>query len=140
MSRNIKNNGIAIGRLAADVKTFTNKDGSTKAKFTLMVRNTFKNKNGEYDAVAIPLETFVPAKTNFASTPWSLIGKGDLVAVEYSVRNNNYTDKNGEAVYDIVLNADNIEFLESKTATQARREKNDTQADAVATPAEEAEA
>ena len=42
--------------------------------------------------------------------------------LEYSVLNNNYTDRSGEAHYDIVLRIDSVKLQESKAVTTARRE------------------
>ena len=51
--KNIRNYGVATGRLTRDVTVFTNKDGSRKIKFTVAAQNHFTNGQGEYDSQAL---------------------------------------------------------------------------------------
>ena len=43
-----------------------------------------------------------------------------MVSCSYTVQNNNYKNKNGEMVYDLVLLVDSIALLESKISKEAR--------------------
>ena len=49
--------------------------------------------------------------------------EGDLVSIGYSVKTNNYTDKDGQAVYGQVLRINSVELLETKAVTDARAAK-----------------
>ncbi|MFE4834513.1 single-stranded DNA-binding protein [Arthrobacter sp. NPDC056691] len=115
---NPRNNGTVIGRLASDPRHFTNQDGSKKVVFTIMADRNWTNAQNERQADGIPVEAFVRAVTQGLG-PYSNIHKGDLVAVNTSLRMDRYT-RNGDQVFDLKVIAEDITFLESKAVTQAR--------------------
>ena len=115
---NPRNNGTVIGRLASDPRHFTNQDGSKKVVFTIMADRNWTNAQNERQADGIPVEAFVRAATQGLG-PYSNIHKGDLVAVNTSLRMDRYT-RNGEPVFDLKVIAEDITFLESKAVTHAR--------------------
>ena len=117
---NNDNFGICVGRLLQDPKVFVNRDNSRRVFLNIACSDTYKQKDGTRGAQFIPLEAFVPA--NQPSSVYDLMGKGDKISVEYSVVNNNYTDRDGNDHYDIVLLIDSVKLQESKTVTSARRE------------------
>lgn len=134
---NISNYGQVIGRLTKDVKIFTNSDGSRKVNLTVAAQDNFKSgKEQTKQTRFVPLEGFIRADKQ-GNGVYDLMSQGDLVAVQYSVRNNNYTDKNGNPVYGIVLNIEDVQLMESKSVTDAR--KANKVAAAVAAEAEVAE-
>lgn len=115
------NRGTATGRLAADPKIFVNADGSKKVMFTLMVGRAWRNKEtGERLSDAIPLEAWVAATTE-GTGPFAYLGKGDMITVSYAVRSSTYANRNGEVQYGLALTVNELEFLESRAATQQRR-------------------
>lgn len=132
---NMNNFGVLRGRLTANVKTFANKDGSSKVKFTIACEDNYKGKDGKRGAQMIPVETYV--KSDFDKSPYSRIHKGDKVSLEYDLRMNNYKDKNGADVYDTIVFVNGIQFEESKSVTEARAAENAAKAAAAATPAED---
>lgn len=116
---NIRNNGILVGRLTKDVKMFQNADKSRKALVTIAVPNNYKDADGKQTSEYIQVEGFVPAEKS--DGVYAFMRKGDLVAIGYGVKTNNYTDKtSGEEVYGQVLRINSIELLESKSVTDAR--------------------
>lgn len=117
---NTRNFGSLTGRLARDPKVFSNQDGSKKVSFTIMADRAFKNRNGEVDSDAIQVEVFIRKETDFASTPYANIHKGDLVQVETTLRQNTYTDAQGTTHYGIVVRVESISFLEPRSVTQNR--------------------
>ena len=116
---NINNYGIVTGRLSQDVTFFTNRDGSRKARFTVASTNAYKNADGTRSAQFVPLEAFIPADSK--SSIYDLLAKGMLVSVQYTVLNNNYTDRDGTPHYDLVLQSETVRLQESKAVTDARR-------------------
>lgn len=116
---NPRNHGVIIGRLANDPVVFTNSDDSKNVKFTVFADRNFTNKDGERDADALPVEAFVRSSTN-GTGPFSNIHKGDLVAVQYTLRMDRYTRKTGEEVYELKSQVEDITFLEPRSVTQAR--------------------
>ena len=116
---NLNNFGIVTGRLAADPVKFQNSDGSTKVKMTVIAKDAFRRADGSESSQRLPLEAFISKDAKSAGV-YDLMHKGDLIEVQYSVRNNDYTDKAGEQHYDVVLFAEAVELREPKTVTDAR--------------------
>lgn len=133
---NVRNFGVVTGRLSKDVVGFPNADGSRKFMITVAVPNNYKSTNDKGESVVesefISLEGFVPADKQ--DGVYTLMHEGDLVSIEYSVRSNNYVDKQGVAQYGQVLriNTDGIALLETKAVTEARAQKKAAEAAAQA--------
>lgn len=118
---NIKNMGIAIGRLTKDPVVFPNKDGSKKVMITLAVQDNYKAADGTRGTQFIALEAFVSNK-NTGKSVYDYMHKGDKVGVEYTVRTNNYKDsKTGEDVYSQVLFIQSADLSFETKASQATR-------------------
>lgn len=133
------NNVNLVGRLAADPKVFTNSDQSRKVAFTVMVSNDFVTEStGKREAQAIDVEAFISKdRAGQDLGVYGLIHKGDLVAVNASLRSNNYTDKDGKKVYGMTVSVNRIQMLESRSVTKDRQASREQEAPAapVATPA-----
>ena len=126
---NIDNFGLAEGRATSDPVVFDNKDGSKKVRITLAIPNNYKNRDGSRSSEFIPFESFIPAgRANEGVGIFQNIGKGDLLKVEYSLKNNDYTDAAGNKVYGIVCMIDSLKMVEPKTVTDARHAANATAA------------
>lgn len=140
---NIKNNFTLIGRLLADPDVFDNTNGSKKVKLTLSVKDNFKSgKDQTVGDQKLRCEAYITPEAVKASGigRYGLIHSGDLVAVSGSINNNDYTDKDGNAVYGIALKIENLEMMEPKSVTDARAiRKAQEKADAAAAPAADAQ-
>ena len=108
------NTVILMGRLTADPEIKTTSSGISFCKFTVAVDRKFADKTtGERQADFISCVAW--GKTaEFVSKYFS---KGKMIIVEGSLRNNNYTDKNGVKHYSYDVVADNVLFGESKSAS-----------------------
>lgn len=122
MATNQNNMGFVTGRLVRDISVNNNSDGSKKVKYTIAAQNNFKGKDGKRGVAYVPIDAFIPAGKDLGVH--NLMHKGDLVSVEYTVTPNNYTDKEGKAVYGITLLERGVELRESKAVTDARAAKN----------------
>lgn len=138
MAMNLRNYGIAEGRLTADPTIFDNKDGSKKVKVKLAVRDNYKNAQNEYGTEFLQFDGFIKKDATGLGVYGSM-HKGDLVAVRYEMRSNNYKDpKTGEDVYGQVCLIQEVDLKESKTVTDARQEKS-AAAQAAGSPVAEGE-
>ena len=108
------NKVILMGRLTRDPEVRYSSGDSAMAisRFSIAVDRRFK-RNGDdqttdfFNCVAFgKLGEFVE----------KYLRKGTKVVLDGELRNNNYTNKNGEKVYSIEITANNIEFAESKNA------------------------
>lgn len=118
--KNIRNYGIATGRLTRGLTIHNNKDGSRKILFTVAAQDNYVDKEGNRNSQFIPLEAFIAAsqKTNGV---YDYLDCGDLISASYSIRNNTYKNKDGETIYGQVLLVDDIALLESKASKEARQ-------------------
>lgn len=118
---NPANNGNAIGRLAADPVVFPNKDGSKTVKVTIYADNNYTNKStGKVESEKISLEKYIPA--GYSLGAYEHMHSGDQVAFSYSLRNNEYTDSNGQRVYGgLIARIDSQKLLTGKEQSAQRQ-------------------
>ena len=116
---NMRNFGIAEGRLVRDLTIFENSDGSRKVMMTLAVKDNFESGSDKSrQSQFINLEAFL--KPGYKNGVYELIHKGDFIGVQYSVRSNTYV-KNGETVYSQILLVESVDIKESKSVTDKRQ-------------------
>jgi single-strand DNA-binding protein len=102
------NQVILIGRLTRDPELrFIPNSGTAVARFSIAVNREFK-REGQPDADFFNIVVWGKSAENCAN----YLKKGRLVAVNGSMRNNNYEDKNGVKHYTIEINANRVQFLE----------------------------
>lgn len=111
------NKVIEIGRLTKDPEITTSTSGTTFARFSIAVDRRFK-KEGEPEADFFNCTAF--GKTAEFISAW--IKKGTKVAIVGRLQNNNYTNKEGQKVYDVRIMIEEIEFAESKKDGQQKPE------------------
>lgn len=117
---NLNNYGVATGRLTADPFVYHNTDGSQKVRITLATNDNYKNADGKRSTQFLPFEAFIPADRN--PGVYNMIHSGDKISIAYTVKNNNYRDKNtNEMIYGIILQIEKISLEESKATTTARQ-------------------
>ena len=115
---NLDNHGVVTGRLTDEIKTFINRDGSRRLLFTLAAQDAHRNRSGQKGTQFVQLTAFVPAGR--ATSIYDNIHKGDKISCAYSLRNNNYTDKAGQAHYDLEVFIEDLKIQEPKSVTSAR--------------------
>ena len=113
------NKVIEIGRLTKDPEITSSTSGTTFARFSIAVDRRFK-KEGDPDADFFNCTAF--GKTAEFIEKW--IKKGTKVAITGRLQNNNYTNKEGQKVYDIRIMVEEIEFAESKKDGQEKPQEN----------------
>lgn len=115
------NKGFFMGRLCKDpeIRYSNNQNSTCIAKFNLAVDRRFK-RDGEPDADFFQIVAFGKLG-EFAE---KYLHKGTKVVIEYEVRNNNYTNSDGQKVYGFQFIANSIEFAESKKATEENTFQN----------------
>lgn len=117
------NQVILIGRLTRDPELrFIPNSGTAVARFGLAVNREFK-REGQPDADFFNIVVWGKSAENCAN----YLKKGRLVAINGSMRNNNYEDKNGVKHYSIEINANRVEFLEWGDNNNSRPSQNNYQ-------------
>lgn len=101
-----------LGRLGKDVETRITQNGTMVASFSLAVNRRF-NKDGESECDWFNCTCF----GKLADFVDHYLKQGTKIVLSGRIENNNYTNKKGEKVYNVVVIAEEIEFAESKGAT-----------------------
>ena len=107
------NKVILVGRLTADPELRQTQSGIASCRFTVAVDRRFADKStGERQADFITCSAWRQT-AEFVSRYFT---KGKLIAVEGSLRNNNYQDRNHPDVthYTMEVMVDNVEFVGGK--------------------------
>lgn len=105
------NRVILMGRLTADPELRRTPSGIASCKFTVAVDRGFKSKDTTERQADFIRVTAWRASAEFVSKYFS---KGKMIIVEGSLRNNDYTDKDGVKHYSMDVQADKVLFGESK--------------------------
>jgi single-strand DNA-binding protein len=102
---------IAMGRTTKDMEIRYSNDGNAVARFDFAVNRKIK-REGEADADFFSCVAFGKIAETFEKLN---IGKGTKLLIEGEVRNNNYTNKDGQKVYGTQIVVSSFEFCESKS-------------------------
>lgn len=110
------NKVILMGRLTRDPEIRYSQGASQTAvgRFSLAVDRRFK-REGQPDADFFNCTTF-GKQSEFVE---KYLHQGTKVVVTGRIQNDNYTNSNGEKVYSVQVIVEEIEFAESKNASQS---------------------
>lgn len=115
------NNVSIIGRLTKDPELRYTPSGVAVARFTLAVNRTFK-KEGEQQADFINIVTWRKTAENTAN----FLRKGSLAAVVGRIQTGSYDGQDGKKVFTVEVVAENVQFLEPKSANNAQNGNGNT--------------
>ena len=104
------NKAIIIGRNTKDIELRQTNSGSSAVEFSIAVKRTFKNANGDYESDFFNCVAF----SKLAETISRYVKKGDMIGVEGRLQTRNYTNREGNKVYVTEIIVENIEFLQAK--------------------------
>jgi single-strand DNA-binding protein len=108
------NKVILMGRLTRDPEVrYGGASNTAIAKFSLAVDRRFK-RDGEPTADFFNVTAF-GKQGEFVE---KYLHKGTKIVLDGEIRNDNYTNKEGQKVYGFQIIANSIEFAESKNASQ----------------------
>jgi len=100
---------ILMGRLTRDPEISSSASGTTFARYSIAVDRKFK-REGEPDADFFNCTSF-GKQAEFVER---YLKKGTKIVVTGEIQNNNYTNKDGQKVYDLRIMVHDVEFAESK--------------------------
>lgn len=108
------NKVIMMGRLTREPEVSSSASGTTFARFSIAVDRKFK-KEGDPDADFFNCTAF----NKQAEFVERYLKKGTKIVVSGRLQNNNYTNKDGQKVYDIRIMCEEVEFAESKNSSES---------------------
>lgn len=110
-----------VGRLTKDPELRYTPSGVAVARFTLAVNRTFK-KEGEQQADFINIVTWRKTAENTAN----FLRKGSLAGVTGRVQTGSYDGQDGKKVFTVEVVAENVQFLEPKSANNTPNGNDNT--------------
>ncbi|MFD1706060.1 single-stranded DNA-binding protein [Siminovitchia sediminis] len=111
------NRVVLVGRLTKDPDLRYTPNGVPVANFTLAVNRTFTNQQGEREADFINCVVWRRQAENVAN----YLKKGSLAGVDGRLQTRSYDDQDGKRVYVTEVVADNVQFLEPRSAASQDR-------------------
>ena len=117
------NNVNLIGRLVRDVELrYIQGTGTPVANFAIAVDREFTGKDGKKEVDFIDIQVWGKSAENCAN----YIGKGSLVSVQGSIRIDSYQNQEGENRRITRVNANRVQFLDTKKGNQENKPNTDT--------------
>ena len=107
------NKVLLIGRLTRDPELRYTGSNRAVTQITIAVNRNFTNQNGEREADFINVVVWDKAAENLKK----YVGKGRMVAVEGRIQTRNYDNNEGKKVYVTEVVAQNVQFLDSRSAS-----------------------
>lgn len=108
------NSVTLVGRLTKDPELRYTPSGVAVARFTLAVNRQYK-KEGEQQADFINIVTWRKTAENTAN----FLRKGSLAGVTGRIQTGSYDGQDGKKVFTVEVVAENVQFLEPKSANNA---------------------
>ena len=109
------NHVVLVGRLTRDVELkYIQGSGTPVANFAIAVDREFTGKDGKKEVDFIDIQVWGKSAENCAT----YIGKGSLVAIQGSIRVDSYQDQDGNSRKITRVNANRVQFLDSKKDKQ----------------------
>lgn len=106
------NNTILVGRITKDLQLYESANGNRFVKFTVACDGA----KGKTDFV--PVTAFGVMAENLCTYK----GKGDLIAIEGSLKSSSWKDVSGQNRFSLDVIADNIQYLDNRSRASARAE------------------
>lgn len=107
-----------VGRLVADPEVRQGAAGTTVCRFRIAVDRDFVRQGEQRQADFIPCVAF--GRTGEFVSKW--FRKGSWIAVNGRLRQDSYTDRNGQNRTSYEVNVENVSFVGSKSDGQTRQE------------------
>ena len=117
------NHVVLIGRLTKDVELkYIQGTGTPVANFAIAVDREFTGKDGKKEVDFIDIQVWGKSAENCSN----YIGKGSLVGVQGSIRIDTYQNQAGENRKMTRVNANRVQFLDTKRSEQGNKANANT--------------
>lgn len=114
---NVRNTFRLAGTVIDTPVAVDHPDGGRTIRFSLRTKNNYKLRDGQETYEELPVSVYRNADAvNDPKRGSGLAGTlqaGDKVAVQGSVRNNNWVDTQGHTHYELVLQVENVDLIGS---------------------------
>ena len=110
------NRVVLVGRLTRDPELKYTTNGIANLRFSVAVNRTFTSQNGERQADFINCVAWRGQAENMSK----FLRKGSLIGVEGRIETGSYQAQDGSTRYTTDVIADNVQFLEPRSANNDR--------------------
>ncbi|MFI3307023.1 MAG: single-stranded DNA-binding protein [Mycoplasmatota bacterium] len=110
------NKVMLIGRITTKPELRYTSSNLPFTRFSVAINRTFSNQQGQRETDFINVVVWRKQAENVCN----FLNKGSQVAIEGRLQSGSYDDKDGKKVYTLDVQADNVQFLESKSQSQTR--------------------
>lgn len=107
------NRVVIVGRMTRDPELRRTGNGTAVTSFTLALNRNYNSADGQ-QADFIPVVVWNKAAENVAQ----YCSKGSLVGVDGRLRSRSYDNAQGQRVFVVEVQADNVQFLETKASRE----------------------
>lgn len=114
------NRVVLVGRLTRDPDLRYTPSGVAVANFTVAANRPFKNQQGEQEADFVGCVAWRKQAENLAN----YMRKGSLIGVDGRIQTRSYEGQDGKMVYVTEVLAENIQFLEPRSASSQPRSQS----------------
>ena len=105
-----------VGRLTAKPELRYTGSNVPYTRFSLAINRTFNNANGERETDFINIVVWRRQAENVTN----YLDKGSRVSIEGRIQTGSYTAQDGSKRYTTDVVADNVQFLDTRSQTEAR--------------------
>jgi single-strand DNA-binding protein len=110
-----------VGRLTNKPELRYTSNNLPFVRFSVAVNRTYSNQQGQRETDFINIVAWRKQAENVCN----FLDKGSLVSVDGRLQTGSYDDKDGNKKYTVEVQADSVQFLESKAQSQARNQNQD---------------
>lgn len=110
------NKVMLIGRITTKPELRYTSSNLPFTRFSVAINRTFSNQQGQRETDFINVVVWRKQAENVCN----FLNKGSQVAIEGRLQSGSYDDKDGKKVYTLDVQADNVQFLESKSQSLTR--------------------
>ncbi|MBB5173419.1 single-stranded DNA-binding protein [Texcoconibacillus texcoconensis] len=103
-----------IGRLVRDPDMYYTKSGIPLTRFSLAVKRSFRNQNGEYATDFIPCTAWRKTAENTSQ----YCEQGSLIAVNGRIQSRSYENSEQRRVYVTEIIAESVQFIQTQPANK----------------------
>lgn len=112
-----------IGRLTSKPELRYTSSNLPFSRFSIAINRTFNNAQGERQTDFVNIVVWRKQAENVCN----FLDKGSQVSIEGRLQSGSYDGKDGQKHYTLEVVADSVQFLESKSQSQARAQSNNYQ-------------
>lgn len=117
---NASNNVVLMGTVMTNVQFLTTKQGvEFAARFMLAVKKGYKTSNGYQATDLIPIRIKGENRMGFAK----MLHKNDRICLSGSVASEKYETKDGQKVYSVLIDADQVEWANNRQTSNIKKEE-----------------